>query len=84
MSGAATYHCAAAGKRSDGHCGSVFKHPKVDECPTVEGRCGHLMGAGWRPVVVRIEPTEIPKRGRPRPLQVYGAWIRPSCVAVLT
>jgi hypothetical protein len=33
-------------------CASTFRHPNTngEECPAVEGICGHLHAAGWREV----------------------------------
>ncbi len=68
------------------HCGAGFKHPEVigedgkleEECQTVEGRCEHLMNAGWRPVWVRVVADTGNVR-RDRHLFSKGGWICAAC-----
>jgi hypothetical protein len=67
-------------------CSAVYDHPRtIDDCPSVEGRCGHLMGAGWRPVWVRIELDNeasrkaLASRRKPRSIALRGGWICPQC-----
>jgi hypothetical protein len=71
------YRCAAS------QCRATFAHPNVEECPTVSGRCAHLMNAGWRPVNVRLEASYDGPR-KPKTLQVHGAWICPTHVEELS
>lgn len=67
MSGAAKYRCEAA------DCRRTFKHAgEENDCPTVEGRCAHLMNAGWRPVYVGVTAFA---GGKHRKLFVRGGWL---------
>jgi hypothetical protein len=65
------FRCASA------DCASGYEHP-VGECDSsVDGHCAHLMGAGWRPVWLRV-------MGGPekqRHLFSQGGWLCPTCAA---
>ena len=58
-----------------GVCEVVFEHPGDEgDCESIDGKCAHLMLAGWRAVWVRVELA--PKRV----LFARGGWLCPACV----
>jgi hypothetical protein len=64
-----TYRCES------GVCESTFEHPgPEDDCESIDGKCAHLMRAGWRPCWVRVELE--PRRV----LFARGGFLCPECV----
>jgi hypothetical protein len=71
-----TYRC------DSGVCEATFEHPGPEEdCESIDGKCAHLMRAGWRPCWVRVEFESSRLAGKPfRPLFSRGGWLCPACV----
>jgi hypothetical protein len=70
----ATYACVASASPG---CEERFHHPDVQECNSVDGKCAHLMEAGWRPVWARVFLHGEESIGKH--LLSRGAWICPAC-----
>lgn len=62
-----------------GLCEATFDHPD-EECSSVEEGCALLVGAGWKPVWVKVALTDQPGK-RDRYIFGQGGWICPACVA---
>jgi hypothetical protein len=60
--------------RCDAQCGAKFTHPEGDDCQSVRGHCEHLIGAGWRPVWLKVyhQSSEFHLFSR-------GGWLCPEC-----
>lgn len=58
-------------------CEAVFDHPDVEECEHVEGGCALLMGAGWKPVWVKVY-LAVPSRDH---VFSRGGWLCLVCAA---
>lgn len=71
-----TYCCACCES-------ATFEHPDVEECESVDGKCEHLVRAGWRPVWLR---GYLDGRGDRPDKQVFarGGWICHECVRRLS
>ena len=62
-------------------CRATFEHPESEgDCDSVDGKCAHLMTAGWRPVWVKVS-TEAPAGEQNRHIFSRGGWVCPQCVA---
>ena len=58
-----------------GVCGATFEHPGDEgDCESIDGKCAHLMLAGWRAVWVRVEAAS------KRVLFARGGFLCPACV----